>query len=64
MPVDFEKIRELVEQRDKFLEEHPELYELQEQINKVLRDAGNDPVKRSAALQQLLLNSWWRITEI
>ncbi len=37
----FEKIRKAVEDRDCFLEEHPELKPLQEEIEKCLRGAGS-----------------------
>ncbi len=37
----FEKIRKAVGDRDRFLEEHPELKPLQEEIEKRLRSAGS-----------------------
>jgi uncharacterized protein Yka (UPF0111/DUF47 family) len=37
----FEKIRKAVEDLDRFLEEHPELKPLQEEIEKRLRGAGS-----------------------
>lgn len=37
----FEELRALVEARDKFLEEHPELKPLQEEINRIMRNVGS-----------------------
>ena len=61
--IDFNKIKRLVEKRDKFLEEHPELRPLQEEINEELRKAGNNIQRRNAVLQDMMLNSWYRITK-
>lgn len=60
----FEKIKEAVEKRDLFLEEHPELLPLQEEINEVLRKAGSSHHNRQVALQTMMLESWFRITKI
>jgi len=64
MGIDFNQIKEAVQKRDEFLREHPELVPMQEEINTVLKNAGNDKRKRNVLLQQLLLESWFRITKI
>jgi len=64
MGIDFNQIKEAVQKRDEFLQEHPELMPLQEEINRLLLKAGNDKRKRNMMLQQLLLESWYRITKI
>lgn len=64
MRIDFNKIKEAVQKRDEFLREHPELEPLQEEINALLMNAGNDKRKRNVLLQQLLLESWSRITQV
>lgn len=64
MGIDFNQIKEAVQKRDEFLQEHPELMSLQEEINRLLLKAGNDKRKRNMMLQQLLLESWYRITKI
>lgn len=62
--IDFNKIKNAVEERDAFLAEHPELQGLQDKINEVLEKAGKDHHARQVALQQMLLNTWWEITKV
>ena len=62
--IDFNKIKEAVRQRDDFLEEHPELQPLQDEINEVLKKAGKNHHNRQVALQTMMLNSWFRIVEV
>lgn len=64
MGTDFNKIKEAVQKRDEFLREHPELEPLQDEINQLMKNAGSDKRKRNVLLQQLLLESWSRITQI
>lgn len=64
MSIDFNQIKEAVQKRDEFLKEHPELLPLQEEINQLLAKAGSDKRKRNVLLQQMLLESWFRITQI
>lgn len=64
MTNDFEVIREAVQKRDQFLNDHPELRPMQEEINHLLAMAGPDKRKRNILLQQLLLESWYRMTGI
>ena len=61
--VDFNKIKEAVELRNQFLSEHPELQPLQDRINIILEKAGNDSHNRQAALQELMLSTWYKIVE-
>jgi hypothetical protein len=64
MAVDFKKIHEAVKKRDEFLNEHPELKPLQEEISQILNSAGTDAIKRNIILQKMLLDTWWKITRI
>ncbi len=64
MGIDFNQIKEAVQKRDEFLQQHPELLPMQEEINRLLMNEGNDKRKRNMLLQQLLLESWYRITKI
>lgn len=64
MSTDFNKIKDLVKKRDVFLAEHPELMALQEEINRILMEAGPNKHNRNVALQSMLLKTWFRITEI
>lgn len=61
--IDFNEIKALVAERDAFLAEHPELQELQDHITKALSQATNIQ-DRNRILQELMLNSWFRITEL
>jgi hypothetical protein len=61
--IDFTRIKALVEQRDEFLSEHPELQHIQDEINEKLKGI-KDVKERNRLLQEMLLNSWYRITEI
>jgi hypothetical protein len=61
--IDFMRIKALVEQRDEFLSEHPELQHIQDEINEKLKGI-KDVKERNRLLQEMLLNSWYRITEI
>ena len=63
MDVDFEKIKSLVAKRDAFLREHPELQPLQEEVNAELYKAGNDIQRRNAVIQNMMLNSWYRVVD-
>lgn len=62
--IDFNAIKEAVRKRDEFLAENPHLQPLQDEINRVLANAGPDKHNRQAALQQLMLNTWFKITEV
>lgn len=64
MSVDFNKIKEAVAKRDAFLAEHPELQPLQDKINEVLRNAGSDVHNRQAALQALMLDTWFQVVDV
>ena len=57
----FKVIKDLVEKRDKYLAEYPELQPLQDEINEVLLNAGSDFHERNRALQELMLNTWCRV---
>lgn len=59
----FEKIKEAVEKRDAFLLEHPELQPLQDEINNIVYKCANSQ-QRQQKIQELLLNTWFKITEI
>jgi hypothetical protein len=61
--IDFTRIKALVEQRDELLSEHPELQHIQDEINEKLKGI-KDVKERNRLLQEMLLNSWYRITEI
>lgn len=61
--MDFNKIREAVEKRDEYLKEHPELQPLQDEINKLLKDAGNNVHNRQVAIQTAMLNTWYKIID-
>jgi hypothetical protein len=62
--IDFNKIKDLVCQRDEFLAEHPELQPLQDKVNEVLQKAGKDHQRRNTAIQEMLLSTWFKITTI
>ena len=60
----FQIIKDLVEERDRFLAENPELNSLQDEINEVLLKAGNNQQQRQQKIQEMLLNTWFEITKI
>lgn len=60
----FERIKQAVETRDKFLLEHPELLPLQEKINTELEKAGDNLHNRQVVLQKMMLDTWFKITEV
>ena len=62
--IDFNKIKDLVRQRDEFLAAHPELQPLQDEVNKQLKKAGNDIQRRNAVIQNMLMNTWFEITKV
>ncbi len=62
MDVDFERIKQLREEINKLIEERPDLAQLQEEIDNTLR--GLTKRQRCVKIQEMLLNSWFRITEI
>lgn len=64
MPVDFEKIKEAVEKRNEFLAQHPEYQWLQDEIDETLKKIGNNHHNRQAAIQTMMLNTWFRITKL
>lgn len=59
----FEKIRRLVEQRNLFLAQHPELQPLQDELDEKLKGV-TDINRRNQIVQEMMLNSWWRITKV
>ena len=59
--VDFAKIKELREEINKLLEEHPELRPLQEEIDSELSKCGNDTQRRNAKIQEMMMNTWYKI---
>lgn len=64
MTRDFEKISTLREQINELLREHPELEPLQQEIDEALHKCGNDTQKRCRVLQEMMLNTWWKITKV
>lgn len=64
MTRDFAKIKELNKKIEDLLEENPELIPLQNEINERLEKVGKDHQKRNQVIQEMLVNSWMRITEI
>ncbi len=50
----FERIRKAVEEREKFLEEHPELRPLQEEIERRTKNAGT-PENRMAIIEEMMM---------
>lgn len=64
MSIDFKRIQEAVEARDAFLKENPQLLPLQKKIQEVLNKAGPNKHNRQAALQELMLNTWFQILEV
>lgn len=60
---DFEAIKEAVDKRNMFLAQHPEYQYLQDEIDEVLKKAGNNH-NRQVALQTMMLNTWYRILEV
>ena len=61
MEIDFQKIKNAIEQRDAYLAQHPELMPLQMQINDLLNKAGTNKRSRNIALQILMLETWSKI---
>lgn len=61
--INFNQIKKLVEERDRFLSEHPELQPLQDEINLLLSKAANTQ-DRNRIIQEMLLNTWFKITKI
>lgn len=62
--IDFEKIKFYREQINELLTEHPELEELQKQIDEALLKAGSNKYERCRIIQEIMLNTWYKITEI
>ena len=58
----FERIKELVAQRDTFLAEHPELQPLQDEINQILSKSGSK-CNKNVILQQLMIKKLEELTE-
>lgn len=48
------KIADLIKKRDEFLEQHPHLQSLQEEIDRALEIVGNDPYKRMKVIHELM----------
>jgi hypothetical protein len=64
MPDRFAKIKEAVEARDQFLKDHPEYSWLQDKIDEELKKAGNNQHNRQVVLQKMMLDTWFKITEV
>ena len=64
MSVDFNEIKRLVEARNEFLAENPQYLPLQEKINEVLKNAGNNSHNRQVALQKVMLDTWYQVVEV
>jgi len=60
----FQLIKEYRDKINELLRERPELEALQQQIDEALSKCGNDKQKRNRVLQELMLNTWWKITEV
>lgn len=64
MQIDFKKISDLRQEIKKLIAEKPELQELQDEIDAALEKAGNDHQRRNQVIQEMMLNSWFRITNL
>lgn len=62
--IDFEKIKMYREQINELLKEHPELEDLQKQIDESLKKAGSNKHERCRVIQEIMLNTWFKITKI
>lgn len=63
MKIDFEKIKRLKAERDEFLKEHPELQELQDELDEAM-DKCNNPHNRAAVACAIMVNKWHEVVEI
>jgi hypothetical protein len=59
----FNAIKKAVQERDEFLEQHPELADFQDRISKHLRECTSTHNKQ-AMLQDLMLNSLLEIAKV
>jgi len=57
MGIDFEKIKRLQEEKEKFLKENPELQAIQDELDIAMNKAG-DPRNRAAIACSFLVNKW------
>jgi len=60
---DFQKMKELREQIRLLIEEKPELQALQDELDNKLKGV-KDHKERARIIQEMLLNTWYRITDI
>jgi len=60
---DFNKIQQLVKERDEFLAKHPELQPLQDEINDIINKAGNKH-NRNVVIQNLMLTRFHEINKL
>lgn len=51
-----EIIKELIRQRDEFLQKHPHLKPVQKEIDRELDEAGEDPAKRMEAIGKMIVD--------
>lgn len=64
MSVNFDDIKKAVERRNEFLAQHPDYQYLQDEIDSALKKAGSNLHNRQTVLQTMLLNTWFKITEV
>lgn len=63
MTVDFNKIKELRDQINLLIGQKPELQALQDEVDNKLKGV-TDPRERARIVQEMLLNRWYKITEV
>lgn len=64
MTVDFEKIKALNEEIQELLKEKPKYQVLQDEVNRRLKECGNDRQRRNQVIQEMMCNKWCEIISV